>query len=422
MDKKILKQIILDQRESFLKKTDIIDRDLEKSFIDSRKISVITGVRRSGKSTLLKQIARKFENFLYFNFDDERLIDFTYADFNSLLGLTFEVYNGTKVFFFDEIQNIYGWEKFASRLFAEGYKVFVTGSNAKLLSSELATSLTGRHKTTELYPFGFKEYLMMKKIEFKKDYSTKETSKLKKMFNEYLESSGFPEILISRDKEELKQIYEDILFKDLIVRFKIRDVKSFRELLLFLFSNAGKKISFNNLSKILNFKSVATVKNYIEFFEKVYLLFPVYLFDYSIKKQIKNDRKIYGIDHGLLKTVSFNFSKNNGRYLENLVFIELKRRGINPFYYVTKQGKEIDFLIRKGVKTNELIQVSYELSDKDTFAREIDGLFEGLKEFNLKEGLILTEYEETEIKKDGKKIVIKPVYKWLIDKNIPSNL
>src|SRR4030042_222973 len=420
MDKKILKQIILDQRESFLKKTDIIDRDLEKSFIDSRKISVITGVRRSGKSTLLKQIARKFENFLYFNFDDERLIDFTYSDFNSLLGLTFEVYNGTKVFFFDEIQNIYGWEKFASRLFAEGYKVFVTGSNAKLLSSELATSLTGRHKTTELYPFGFKEYLMMKKIEFKKDYSTKETSKLKKMFNEYLESSGFPEILISRDKEELKQIYEDILFKDLIVRFKIRDVKSFRELLLFLFSNAGKKISFNNLSKILNFKSVATVKNYIEFFEKVYLLFPVYLFDYSIKKQIKNDRKIYGIDHGLLKTVSFNFSKNNGRYFENLVFIELKRRGINPFYYVTKKGKEIDFLSRKGVKTNELIQVSYELSDKDTFAREIDGLFEGLKEFNLKEGLILTEYEETEIKKDGKKIVIKPVYKWLIDKNIPS--
>lgn len=415
MDKKILKQIILDQRESFLKKTDIIDRDLEKSFIDSRKISVITGVRRSGKSTLLKQIARKFENFLYFNFDDERLIDFTYADFNSLLGLTFEVYNGTKVFFFDEIQNIYGWEKFASRLFAEGYKVFVTGSNAKLLSSELATSLTGRHLTAELYPFGFKEYLMMKKIEFKKDYSTKETSKIKKMFNEYLELGGFPEILMSKNKEELKQIYEDILFKDLIVRFKIRDVKSFRELLLFLFSNAGKKISFNNLSKILDFKSVATVKNYIEFFEKVYLLFPIYLFDYSIKKQIKNDRKIYGIDTGLLKTVSFNFSKNNGRYLENLVFIELKRRGINPFYYITKQGKEIDFLIRKGVKTSELIQVSYELSDKDTFAREIDGLMGGLKEFNLKEGLILTEYEETDIKKDGKKIVIKPVYKWLIE-------
>lgn len=412
MDKNLLKEIILEQMQSFSIKKDILKREISASFLKTKKISIITGIRRSGKSTLMRQIAETSGAFYYFNFEDERLLDFSKNDFNSLWEVFLELYGERKIVFFDEIQYIVGWEKFISRLFNDGRKIFITGSSANLLSRELGTALTGRHIKTELYPFSFKEWLLYSGVSDKNFLTTTDRAKIKHQFNLYLEFGGFPEVVISRDKNELKQLYQDVIIKDLLVRFKIRETKAFRELVLYLISNVGSQISFNNLKNILGFKSVTTVKNYIEFLEEAYLVFSLSKYDYSVKKQIVNDRKIYGIDTGIIKEVAFSFSKNSGHVLENVVFLEFKRRGQEIYYYRDKV--ECDFLVREGNKIISVWQVVDHLNanNKD---REVSGLIAAMKEYNLLEGTILTDSTSGEMELDGLKITIKPVWQWLLE-------
>jgi len=280
-----------------------------------------------------------------------------------------------------------------------------------LLSRELATALTGRHLKTELYPFSFKEYLAYNNVGSYNLALTSDRAKIKRQFSNYLKYGGFPEIVDSKDRNELRQLYQDILIKDLLVRFKIREDKSFRELALYLMSNIGAQISFNNIKKILGLNSVSSVKNYVGYLEESYLLFSLFKYDYSLKKQIINDRKVYGIDSGMIQEVAFSFSKNSGRYLENLVFLELKRRLNEVFYYRNKF--ECDFIIRKGTKIVQAIQVtdSLNINNKD---REIRGLAAALEEHGLSEGLIITSDKEGEESINGKKIKIIPVWKWLL--------
>lgn len=413
MDKKILQLTAIEQRKIFEKQNALVQREVDRSTIKTNKVTVISGIRRSGKSTLLKQIAKDLEGYYYLNFEDERLIDFIYSDFNMLYEVFLENFGKQSTFLFDEIQNIYGWEKFVRRLFNEGHKVFVTGSNAKLLSSELATSLTGRHLKLELFPFSFKEFLFYKGVKIKNFYDTREKSSIVNYFKEYIKIGGFPEIVISRDMNELKQLYQDVLLKDLIVRFKIRDVKAFRELALFLISNAGSLASFNNLKKLLGFKSVTTVKNYVDFLEESFLIFSVSKFDYSIKKQIINDRKIYAIDTGIINSMAFLFSENFGHLLENIVYIELERRGQNIYYYQNK--KECDFLIKQGIKITQAIQVTETLNKKNQ-DREIDGLIEAMERYRLRQGVIITFDEEKEFKIKNRVIKIIPIWRWLLGK------
>lgn len=412
MDKNIIKLTITDQRKVFEERAKLVRREFPENLVKTQKITAITGIRRSGKSTLLKELATPYKGYYYLNFEDERLLDFQASDFNNLLGIFLSLYGEQKVFFFDEIQNIYGWEKFVTRLFGSGYKIFITGSNSKLLSSELATSLSGRHLKFELFPFSFKEFLAYKNFALKDFYTTKEKALLIKHFNNYFTMGGFPEVVISQDENELKQLYQDILIKDLIVRFKIKEVKSFRELALFLLSNTGSKISFNNLKKVLDFNSVTTVKNYADFLENAYLNFMVFKFDYSLKKQIINDKKIYSIDTGLVNSVSFAFSPNSGRLLENMVFLELKRMGKEIYYHQEK--RECDFLIKEGREITHVLQVTESLS-KINQDREIDGLTEAMTKYSLKNGLILTLDQEETLKVKGHKITILPVCKWLLN-------
>ena len=414
MNKNILKSVILDQIQGFTNIPDFfVKRTVDKNFISSKKISVITGIRRSGKSTLLKQISKNFKNFYYFNFEDERVLDFSYDDFNNLLEIFFELFGESKVFFFDEIQNIFGWEKFVRRLFEDGYKIFITGSNSKLLSREMASALTGRHIRKELYPFSFSEFISFSNLEIKKNYNTKEKAKLKQFFNKYLEFGGFPEALLSQNKEELNQLYQDILIKDIIVRFKIKDSKSFRELSMYLLSNFGNVVSFNNLKNVLNFNSVSTVKSYCEFLEEAYINFLVFKYDYSIKKQIKNNRKTYSIDSGFINNLSQSFSENKGRLFENIVFLELKRRDKEIYYY--KDIYECDFVVRNERKIESVIQVCSSLQDQNTRQREINGLISAMEEYNLRQGIIITFDDEEEIEIKNKKIIVLPIYKWLLN-------
>ena len=412
MEKSILKQIILEQKIIFEKDLKIVSRIVPESTLKSPKIIVITGIRRCGKSTLLRELSKHYREYNYINFEDERLIDFTYQDFNVLLESFLEMHPKSKTFFFDDIQNIVGWEKFVRRLFAEEYKIFVTGSNASLLSSEIATSLTGRNLKLELFPFSFREYLSYFDFSLKDVYTTKERANISKHVADYLNYGGFPEVVKTKDYEELTQIYQDILIKDLLVRFKIRDSHDFREMALYLLSNIAKKVSFNKLKNLLDFSNTSKVKNYIEFLSEAYMFITINKYDPSLKKQMINPKKIYAIDTGLINAVSFHFSENRGRIMENAVFLELKRRYKDIFYF--DEGGECDFLIKKGNTIVEAIQVCDNLSDPQTKKREIEGLNLAMSKFNLKRGLLVTYDTEEIITKENKRMEVIPLWKWLL--------
>ncbi len=412
MDKETLKKIVLEQKETFEQEKEIVERIISDKVLSTPKIIIITGVRRCGKSTLLRQISTKCSRYGYFNFEDERLLDFTYRDFNPLLEIFLELFPGVNTFFFDEIQNIRGWEKFVRRLFTENYKLFITGSNARLLSSDIATALTGRNIKLELFSFSFREYLQYHTFPLKPVYTTKEMAEISRLLQDYLLYGGFPEIAASQDYEELAEIYQDIIIKDLLVRFAIRDTKDFRELSLYLLSNISQKISFNNLKNLLHFSNTSKVKNYVDFLSEAYLVFSVFKYDYSVQKQIKNDRKNYAIDLGLVNAVSFSFGKETGKALENAVFLELKRQKHTVYYYQGK--KECDFVLKEGVHITAAIQVSAHLEQPETKERELQGLLEAMEKFALQQGFLITLNEETTLLIDKKKIYVVPLWKFLL--------
>lgn len=406
-----LEQIIADQKKNFEAKDPGLARELDFSkYLKTKQITAISGVRRSGKSTLLKQFSARFPSFYYITFDDERLINFTVDDFSNLM-LAFKKSRQANVIFIDEAQNVIGWERFARRLYEEGYKIFVTGSNAKLLSSELATHLTGRYFKIELYPFSFHEFLTYKNIS-PDSHSSAGQAVLLSNFDEYLINGGFPEAVKYQEKEFLKRIYEDILYKDLIARFKIRETKLFQQLAAYLFSNVGKEISYNGLKRALGYKSPMSVRKHIGFMAEAYLVFELMKYNYSLKKQFISDKKIFVIDNGLRNEIAFSVSEDKGRLLENQVFIELKRRGREIYYF--KNKKECDFLVKDKNRITSAMQVTASLGNENQ-ERETGGLLEALKAFHLKNGLILTINQEKTIKQNGKVIEIKPLWKWLLN-------
>lgn len=413
MEKEIIKQTILEQRKLFERDEDIVKREVPEYLLHTPKIVVITGIRRCGKSTLLKEISEGCKNHAYTNFEDERFLEFSAKDFNTLLEIFLEFGPETDTLFFDEIQNIYGWEKFVRRLFTEGYKIFVTGSSSNLLSSEIATSLTGRNFKHELFPFSFKEYLRYQNFETKDVYTTREKAALSGHFEDYLKYGGFPEIAKSRNEKELMEIYQDILIKDLLVRLKIKDSKDFRDLSLYLLSNISRKMSYNNLKNVLGFSNASKVKNYVEFLSEAYLFFTLNKYDPSLKKQIQSARKVYAIDTGLVNAVSFMFSENTGPLLENLVFLELKRRFSEIYYHEGK--KECDFLVKEKEKIVQAIQVTASMADPITEKREIEGLEEAMEKHSLKEGYIITKDMEKTVEREGRTIHVIPIIKWLLE-------
>ena len=422
MDKKLLKEIILEQKkvqESLdlgIKRTEL---DSIKEYIHLPHIVVISGLRRVGKSTLLAQIINNFykKGVYYFNFEDERLIEFEPADFNNLYELFLEIEGEKKVFFFDEIQNAPKWELFVRRMQDKGYKFFVTGSNASLLSKELGTRLTGRTIILELYPFSFMEFLLFKGYSLAKNALsyTEERAKLKRYFNEYLRSGGMPEYLKYKEPTLLKRTYEDILYRDIVARHEIKEVKALRELGLYFLSNIGGLFSYNNLKQMLRLGSVNTVRSYVDYLEDSFLLFAVNKFSYSLRQQFVANKKVYCIDNGLAESVAFRFSKNKGKFLENLVFIELKRRFGEIYYYKTKNNLEVDFLIRSKNKNCMLIQVTRGLDDRRVREREVDSLLIAMQELKIDNAFLLTEDNQEDIKTKGKEIKVKPIYRWLLE-------
>lgn len=329
-----------------------------------------------------------------------------------------ELFGEQKTFYFDEIQNIAGWERFIRRIFDSGYKVFLTGSNASMLSRELGTHLTGRYLRFEIYPFSFKEFLVWKGKNFSEGqvFTTSERGMISNLFHEFLFSGGIPQYLDSRQELFLKQLYESIIYKDVLVRNKLTNEREMLQLVYFLASNAGKLSTNKALASVIGVKNPTTVKNYIEFVENTYLLFQVSRFGFSLKSQLLNPRKTYFVDNALILKLGFNFSENKGRLLENLVFIGLKRRGSEIFYH---QGKgECDFVLREGFRITQAVQVCDTFANEITRQREINGLLNAMMAYELNEGLILTSDTEEDVQSGGKLIRILPVWKWLLEEII----
>lgn len=414
-DLELLEEVVLDQHKNFSQKDKGIERDVDfKKYLKTKEIVAIIGIRRSGKSTLLRQFSLKLEDFYYVNFEDERLLDFSIEDFNDLL-LIWRKHWNSKNILIDEIQNVDKWESFVRRISDEGYKVFITGSSAKLLSSELATKLTGRYYMMEVFPFSFREFLFFKGISDFNKLISETKALISKYFDEYLFTGGFPEYVKYKDSEFIKRTYGDIVYKDILVRFGIKETKNFRQLTGYLFTNFTKDLSYNSISQALKIKSVSSVINYVGFLEESYLVFELLKYDFSQKKQFTSDKKIYVIDNGMRNNIAFYFSEDRGRLLENMIFIELKRRGSELYYF--KNDGECDFILREKERISETIQVCANLNQKNE-KRELSGLLKAMEEFKIKKGLIITENQEEERIIDNAKIKIIPAWKWLLGLDI----
>ena len=413
-----LRRIVLKQKEEIEKLDGTIHRDILDEilvwFKDNRVI-ILTGIRRCGKSTLLKQIMQKKERFCYVNFEDERFLDFKAQDFEVLNEILVEIYNNPKIYFFDEIQNIDKFEAFVRRIQDEGKKVVLTGSNASLLSKEFGTKLTGRYKSFEIFPFSFQEFLKLKNIDFEEDwfYKIQKKIQIKKAFNEYLKLGGFPEYLKTQDKEYIRNIFDNILYKDVIARYFIKKQKLIKELINILTTNVSSTFTYNSIKNSLGLSNSITVKEYISYLANSYFFFELSKFDFSLRKSLNAPKKIYLIDTAFNQIAGFNFSPNSGKNLENVVFIELKIRKKEIYYFAGK--KECDFVIKNETKIVQAIQVCYNL-EKDNKEREVNGLLEALNKFGLKKGHILTFDQEEEFNREGKRIIVIPVWKWLLDK------
>lgn len=411
--KELLKTIILDQQQLKWSET-LVRRSFPENMLKTPDIIVISGIRRCGKSTLLNQIRdANTEKDYYFNFDDERLVNFNVDHFQILQGLFIELFGEQKVYYFDEIQNVSGWERFIRRLHDYGNKIFLTGSNATMLSRELGTHLTGRYLRYELFPFSFAEYLKLQEpgINTENPDSTKGKANISKYFSDYFLSGGFPQYIRTRNDLYLKSLYESILYRDVMVRNNLTRENELTTLVNYLAGNVSKSISYNNLTGITGVKNPTTIKKYIDLLCESYLVFQVSKYDYSISKQIKNPKKIYFIDHALVGRLGFQFSDNKGRLLENIVFIDLCRRGKSIWYHTGKH--ECDFLIKEGNKITGAIQVCWSLSDQKVRKRELEGLKEAIKTYDLKTGLIITRDENEEISLDGIPVRIAGIANWM---------
>ena len=361
-------------------------------------VQVITGVRRCGKSTLLHFLMWKYSKIAYFNFEDPRIIDFDVADFAKLDEIIPE---DTEAYFFDEIQNVAQWEVYIRQLHDYEKKVYITGSNASLLSKDLGTRLTGRYLATELFPFSYAEFLQFQKID-----------NTEKAVEKYLKLGGFPEYLRTNNVEVLQNLFKDIVFRDIAIRYSIRNTRLLINVALYLLSNIGKETSFNSLKKTFQVGSANTIMDYLNWFEDAYLLFFLQKFSYSAKSIAINPRKVYAIDNGLINANSLSFSEDKGRILENAVYIHLRNQGIKIYYF--REISECDFVLFHQEKCIKAIQVCHEVHSENQ-EREVLGLVEAMQFFDLKEGFIITFNQKDTIFQEGKVIQLVPATEFFID-------
>ncbi len=396
------------------------EKDAQK-WISSDLIKVIVGPRRAGKSVFALMLL-KDQNFAYFNFDDESLPGEEKIDLDELLSELKQVYGDTKYILFDEIQNLSNWELFVNRLHRSGYNLVLTGSNASLLSKELATHLTGRHVPIEILPFNFSEILKAKQYEVatEKILLPDEKARLFGYLTGYMTNGGYPEV-VTKDVEPygyLDVLFDAVLFKDVVKRHKVRSSRQIDSLGSYLINNVSSPYSVRKLASILAFKSDVTAAKYLGYLTESYLLFSLDLHSMKAGARLRSPKKTYVVDNGFVTAKAVQHSPDIGKLMKNLVFIELVKLGNQPnrelFYYKTRNDREIDFVRKNGYQIVELIQVCYDLTNFYVEQRETKALVEAGKELHVSKLLILTWDEKRTIEKDGLVIQLRPLWEWLL--------
>ena len=416
--KEQIRAMLIEQFESF-KKLDLgIKREKMKEVEQAAKpphAVIISGLRRAGKSTLLAQMAHRigFDKFFYINFEDDRFLGFQAADANDLYQLLVETFGERKTFIIDEIQNIEGWEHFVRRFLDQGFKFYITGSNASLLSRELGTHLTGRYIPIELFPFSFKEFLRFQGDDIPDFHriTTVERANLNSAFWGYLNSGGIPDALKYPDLPILQSLYDDVLYRDIATRYRLEAVTALKELAFFLISNPTGLVSYNKLKERLRLGSVNTVSSYIEYMENSWLIFTLNLYAYSIKRQQIAPKKIFCIDNGIINDVGFQFSPNTGKLMENSVFLALRQQSKEIYYIKTPGGFEIDFYLPAQ---RQLVQVSKTLDNPATRKREFRAIEDAIREVPVETALVLSENNEEDTEIGGVKVKVQSIAEWLV--------
>jgi len=393
----VIEQIVDSQKERLAGMNPGLVREFKEYSGLTSHAFIVSGIRRCGKSTLLQQMHRSVDQpSIFLNFEDPRLAGFDLSDLNRLQEIA-EKHEIT-TWFFDEIQNVAQWESFVRFRLDEGNRVFITGSNASLLSKELGTKLTGRHITKELFPFSYAEYLAFK--DQKSDTDSSEA---------YLKTGGFPEYLKTGLSEILMYAFNDIIVRDIALRYNLKNSQTVQRLAVWLISNVGKPMSGNSLRKLFDISSSSSIMDYLSYFIDAYLFFFIPRFSYSPKVRLVNPKKIYCIDNGFIDVNSISFSDDQGRLLENMVFLHLRRQTSEIYYYSEK--KECDFVVFQQGKLYELYQVCWQL-DQNNMDREISGLVEAMNFFGKKTAAIVTNNQSDTFLTEGKTITVLPFYLW----------
>ena len=422
IDKRTLEFILTDQQEEMEEKTqDVFCQRKEAALIDlkSTQAQVVIGVRRSGKSTLCYQALHNAGlKFAYADFDDERLVDLQADQLNDVLEILYKIYGDFNYLFLDEIQNVEGWHLFVNRMLRKKMHIIITGSNAKLLSGELATHLSGRNKEIPLYPFSFKEFCKMKEVDTDRK-TTKAEAFRRAAFDEYMKQGGFPELFFIEDKKSyVSTLVENILKRDIEQRYKIAYKAAFEKMAHHLLNVSPTMIVSKDLANIFHYKSEHTAKNYVDYLKQAYMLIGVP--KYSQKSKVRSvQEKVYAVDVAMMDQRENAFAGDNlGYRLETIVLINLVRRSkMEGFdvYYLNERYGECDFVICKGKTVIQAIQVSYDISSDKTRKREINGLMLAAKQTGCDNLLLLTDHENSTIEETGHNIKVQPVYDWCIE-------
>ena len=411
-----MKTIILNQRRErdelmsrpYLMRRSNQDTDL---LLSSSLIKLITGPRRVGKSTQALLMLRD-KNFAYLNFDNYSLLDAW--DANLVMRMLDDVYPGYEYILLDEVQNLDGWDLWVSELYRLGKNLVITGSNARMLSSEMATVLTGKYLQLEMLPFSLEEFFDWNKLDLHCLNPEDKTNSLV-LADDYLRNGGYPEVVASRQltRSYLDTLFDSIVWKDVAKRHNVRNVTDLNNLAMYLVSNFCNPVSANDLTTELGFSSVNTTRKYMDYLHEPYLFYYLSRYNNKLKLMKKAPRKVYVVDNGFVTSKAFSLSDNLGRLLENQVFIELVRRGYDVertmFYYRSRNDKEVDFVLCKEAHIERLVQVCYDMSNPKTEKREVDSIVECAGELKCSNLVIVTNNDKRTIEKDGYKIDVVPI-------------
>ena len=414
-----MKTIVLNQRKErdellsrpYLTRRSNHDEDM---LLNSHLIKLITGPRRVGKSTQALLMLRN-KNFAYLNFDSQQLLDAW--DANLVMRMLDDVYPGYDYLLLDEVQNLEGWDLWVSELYRIGKNLVITGSNAKMLSSEMATVLTGKYLQVEMLPFSLEEFFDWNKLELH-NLKPEQDAECKVLTDDYMRNGGYPEVVASRQlvRSYLDTLFDSIVWKDVAKRHNVRNITDLNNLAMYLVSNFCNPLSANELSEELGFSSVNTTKKFMDYLHEPYLFYYLSRYNNKLKLMKKAPRKVYVVDNGFVAAKAFSLSENLGRLLENQVFIELIRQGYDTektmFYYRSRNDKEVDFVLRKETRVERLVQVCYDLSSPKTEKREVDSIVECAGELKCSNLTIVTKEDERTIEKDGYTIKVLPISKF----------